>query len=257
MEIKTLPTQQPRKTLTVKRRSENLKEHQEAFESANNQKGYLPEPEPHNWIERRILNITNKPGHAIRELKEDIWTLFMDIPRVMGEKAVGRQFVYDRVAAALGYKDWDDVLEKADKKWINNLLYGKEESEIVLAIRNQSNLRLEDFKFEVTMNFKHLMRKIKQISTEMTGYYFRQEALEMVTLLGQVISSDDRNNVKFKLINNGDHYLLYGRAWERSEVKGVVIKKISSNPATGFLDRVIETKMLDDPMDELFKETRK
>lgn len=254
-EVTILPTHKPRKILTVKRRSENLKEHREGFELVNNPNGFLPEPDPHNWVERRILEMTNRPSHDVEVLRKQIWTLFMDVRHAMGKKVMNRQFIYDRVAAAIGYETWDNVIKKVEDGWIKNYRYGKEESEVVVAVRNQGLFRLKGFKFEITLNFKSAVRKLKQVSTDITGNYFRSQLVDMARQLGcEYNAKDERSNAKYKLVDKDDHYLLYARVWEREKATSVVVKKILPDPTTGLLDKVVDTQVIDDPMHDLFKD---
>ncbi len=253
MEVKTLPSPAPRRILTVKRRSENLKEHREGFESVNNSKGFLPEQDPLNWIERRIMEMTNKPSYEIVTFKKAIWLLFMDIRRAIGKSAMNRQFVYNRIAAAIGYENWEAAINHVENGWIKNLRYGKSEGEVILAVRKQGLSFLEDFKFDFPMNFKSTLRKLKQVSSDIKGIAIRNELFDMARRLGLKPTNEDRPDLKFRLVKQEDYYLLYARPWLREEANKIVVKKIIPHPATGFLDHVSDTWFVDGPLDELFE----
>ena len=239
MKIINLPVaNEPRKILTVKRRSENLKEHHESFESVNNPKGFPEEKERELLpVEAKVLELASKQFRTIDHIKK---TARQMVNATKGtDSPVRLTAFYDAVARAFGYEVWNEAMASStDGQFIRNLKYGaKLEKDFVLEGRPIEHLYCRPDQSPYPYGFK-IINRIRKSTINMGTKDVKTLLKEMATELGYEVRLRDATwSVEYVIATDAqDNVLLIAHDMYPSMLPArMIARKMEVLPASKFI----------------------
>lgn len=201
---------EPRKILTVKRRSENLKEHKEAFDAANNPRGYIKEKRPATPIEERLLEMVKPEFKSIERAKDNNYT----IRKMSKETGTPMQVnvVYNALARGLGYSNWAQAMQSStDGVFIRNLNYGLSRDEVLSAIEGRAMTVETRLRFDRPMPYgQRLLKNIHGATVFRKNDNLKEALKSLAIALGHIASNSlEYQTVCYAITRDGeDMYIL-------------------------------------------------
>lgn len=249
MKITEAPPTGQRKILTVKRKSQNLKEHREGFESANNASGFKPEEKTTNWMEDFVLELVQTKWHDYEDLHKSVNLRTRSARNVFG-KGIKFSFLQNAVGVAFGYKSWNEMRDQRGSALIQNLNYGANPGDVLVAMRDYGSERIEHFKFERVMLYWRMQKHIHRSSDHISPAYFEDHMRAMIKLLAGEEEVSKKDYI-FIMHRDGKNFKLYCRKMWKHEATETCVMEIEHGKTRAF-GKVIRKTLLPGDNDEIF-----